>query len=108
MRFLVDDQLPPALARWLVSRGHAAAHVRDLGLGGASDRMIWEEARRTGCVIVSKDDDFLNLQRQLPGPALMWITLGNCSKLVLLARMEKALPEVLTALDAGETLIEIR
>lgn len=77
-------------------------------MNAASDRTIWERARNTGCVIISKDDDFLNLQRQLPGPQLVWITMGNCSKTVLLARMEKALPEVLAALVAGETLIEIR
>jgi predicted nuclease of predicted toxin-antitoxin system len=32
MRFLVDAQLPPALARWLAAQGHEAAHVGDLGL----------------------------------------------------------------------------
>jgi hypothetical protein len=26
MRLLVDAQLPPALARWLVDRGHEAGH----------------------------------------------------------------------------------
>ncbi len=29
MRFLVDAQLPPALARWLAANGHAAEHVAD-------------------------------------------------------------------------------
>jgi predicted nuclease of predicted toxin-antitoxin system len=32
MRFLVDAQLPPALARWLGERGHSATAVRDAGL----------------------------------------------------------------------------
>jgi predicted nuclease of predicted toxin-antitoxin system len=31
MRFLVDAQLPPALAQWLASHGHDAMHVTDLG-----------------------------------------------------------------------------
>jgi predicted nuclease of predicted toxin-antitoxin system len=30
MRFLVDAQLPPALANWLAAQGHDAAHVADL------------------------------------------------------------------------------
>ena len=37
MKFLVDAQLPPGLARWLVARGHEADHVFDIGLGAASD-----------------------------------------------------------------------
>ena len=39
MRFLVDAQLAPALARWLAGRGHTAKHVADLGMAGASDRI---------------------------------------------------------------------
>lgn len=31
MRFLIDAQLPVALARWLAAGGHEAAHVGDLG-----------------------------------------------------------------------------
>ncbi|WP_397220135.1 DUF5615 family PIN-like protein [Nocardioides sp. AE5] len=38
MRFLIDTQLPPALARLLVSRGHEAEHVVDIGPGEAPDR----------------------------------------------------------------------
>jgi predicted nuclease of predicted toxin-antitoxin system len=40
MRFLVDAQLPPALARWIESQGQVAQHVADLGLADASDRSI--------------------------------------------------------------------
>lgn len=32
MRFLVDAQLPPALARWLAAQGHEAEHVGDIGM----------------------------------------------------------------------------
>lgn len=108
MRFLVDDQLPPALARWLSARGHDAHHVKDLGLTGATDRNIWQRARIDGSTIVTKDEDFLNLQRQVPGPAIVWITMGNCSKAELLHRMEQALPELLAALNTGEIIVEIR
>jgi predicted nuclease of predicted toxin-antitoxin system len=33
MRFLIDAQLPPALARWLAERGHEAVHVVTVGSG---------------------------------------------------------------------------
>lgn len=32
MNFLVDAQLPPALARWIAGQGHGAVHVFDLAL----------------------------------------------------------------------------
>ena len=35
-----------------------SAHVRDAGLRGAADEVIWEHARNHRYVIVSKDDDF--------------------------------------------------
>jgi predicted nuclease of predicted toxin-antitoxin system len=108
MRFLVDDQLPVALARWLAARGHDASHVFDIGLTGATDRVIWETVRRQGAVMVTKDADFINLQRQLPGPAIVWLTLGNCSKATLLFVMEKGWAELFAALKAGETLVEVR
>ena len=31
MKFIVDAQLPPALARWLCEQGHQAEHVQDVG-----------------------------------------------------------------------------
>ncbi|WP_231362877.1 DUF5615 family PIN-like protein [Thioalkalivibrio sp. ALJT] len=56
MRFLVDAQLPPALARWLVDQGVEAEHVADVGMLEASDREIWAEALRTRAVIVTPGD----------------------------------------------------
>ncbi len=52
MRFLIDAQLPAALARSIAERGHEAEHVGDVGLARASD------AEATGSVIVTKDEDF--------------------------------------------------
>jgi predicted nuclease of predicted toxin-antitoxin system len=42
--FLIDAQLPPALASWLIQQGHAAQHVDDLGLRNADDIVIWNHA----------------------------------------------------------------
>ena len=54
MHFLVDAQLPPALAKWLIGQGHVAAHVFELGLERADDRRIWDRALELGAVIVTK------------------------------------------------------
>lgn len=58
MRFLVDAQLPPALARFLEGQGHEARAVRELGLRDADDTAIWTFAERDGRIIVTKDEDF--------------------------------------------------
>jgi predicted nuclease of predicted toxin-antitoxin system len=44
VKFLVDNQLPAALARWLAARGLDACHVSDIGLEEASDQHIWDYA----------------------------------------------------------------
>ncbi|MDP8924888.1 MAG: DUF5615 family PIN-like protein [Chloroflexota bacterium] len=78
MRFLVDAQLPPALARWLVERGHAAEHVADLGMAGASDGTIWDRAATTGAVVLTKDEDFaLRWAVAGEGPAVVWLRCGT-------------------------------
>jgi predicted nuclease of predicted toxin-antitoxin system len=60
MRFLVDAQLPPALARFLAANGHEAQHLADLGLQAASDAVIWDAAPSSKSAIVTKDEDFAN------------------------------------------------
>lgn len=59
MRFLVDAQLPPALARWLGERGFAATSVRELGLRESDDGSIWNFATAGGWTVLTKDDDFV-------------------------------------------------
>lgn len=108
MRFLVDAQLPPALARYLAAGGHEAEHVVDIGLSGAKDQAIWEYAARVGAVIVSKDEDFA--QRTFfgkGGPPVVWIRLSNTRKRELLLWFEPMLPWITEALERGERLVEI-
>ncbi len=108
MRFLVDAQLPPALARWLEQRGHTAEHVVDCGMALADDSAVWDYALAVGAVILTKDEDFA-VRRELSsqGPALLWIRRGNTSRRELLKWFEPLLPAVLEALAQGEALIEI-
>ena len=108
MRFVVDAQLPPALARWLAVKGHQAEHVADRQMQAASDALIWDYALRQAAVIVTKDEDFA--QRKVltnGGPAVVWIRLPNTRRRDLLAWFETILPDVLSALERGETLIEV-
>lgn len=108
MRFLVDAQRPPVLARWLVAKGHDAAHVGDLGLQAASDAAIWEYALASSSVIVTKDEDFA--QRKSfsgNGPLVVWVRLPNTRRHDLLVWFDTVLPDILTALARGDALIEV-
>jgi predicted nuclease of predicted toxin-antitoxin system len=108
MRFLIDAQLPPALARWLAAKGHEAAHVSDLGMQAASDAAIWDYALATSSVIVTKDEDFA--QRKVligNGPLVVWIRLPNTRRRDLLAWFDAALPDILTVLARGDTFVEV-
>jgi predicted nuclease of predicted toxin-antitoxin system len=108
MRFLVDAQLPPALARWIAAKGHDAQHVAEFGMAGAPDRAIWDKASALTSVIVSKDEDFIQLSRAGGGPQIVWVTSGNTSKRALLEMMEKIFPQIVAALEAGERIVEVR
>ncbi len=108
MRWLVDAQLPPALARWLSSQGQAAEHVADVGFLQASDERIWTYAGHNHVTLITKDEDFPTLLRLRPnGAAVVWVRLGNTTRAQLLGAFERALPEILRALEQGERLIEL-
>jgi predicted nuclease of predicted toxin-antitoxin system len=46
VRFLIDECLPPSIARLLRAAGHHCAHVYKLGLGGQPDEQIMALADR--------------------------------------------------------------
>ncbi|MFN0105252.1 MAG: DUF5615 family PIN-like protein [Bryobacteraceae bacterium] len=109
MKFLVDNQLPAALARFLTSRGVDCWHVLDIYLAGASDVEIWEYASRNDCVVISKDEDFLYLANAPSAkPRLIWIRLGNCRTKALLAAIGLLWPKIEAGLKAGDRIIEVR
>ena len=107
-RFIIDAQLPPALADHLNAKGMEAEHVNRIGLGAASDAAIWQRAIASRAVLITKDRDFAELATHLPnGTQVVWIRLGNVTNEVLWRSLEPLLPEILAALSAGERMIEI-
>jgi predicted nuclease of predicted toxin-antitoxin system len=108
MRFFVDAQLPPARATWLAAQGHEAEHVADRQMQAASDAAIWDYALQEAAAIITKDEDFA--QRKVlteGGPVVVWIRLPNTRRADLLRWFEGILPDVLSAIERGETLIEV-
>jgi len=109
MRFLVDIQLPPVLAHWLIRRGHDACHAYELGLGQADDRELHAVAISQGRILVSKDEDFFVLAMR-PGDrlGLLWLRIGNCRSKTLLTILETQWPAIVAAFEAGEQIVEVR
>jgi len=108
VKFLVDNQLPAALARFLTSLGSECQHVLDLELAQTSDRAIWRYAAANDLVIITKDEDFFNLATASPVARLIWVRSGNSRKRPLLESFKKLWPYVLDRLNAGDRIIELR
>jgi len=107
VRFLVDAQLPPALARRIEALGHAAEHVLDCGLETAADEAIRRYAATNGSVIITKDEDFAVRRVLHEGPPVIWGRIGNTRRAELLRRIDEQFATVVAALERGETLVEI-
>lgn len=108
MRFLVDAQLPPALAEALRAEGHDAVHVADLNMLGATDAMIWKQAIADLATLVTKDRDFTLLRAaRRNGPSIFWIRVGNINNRALIATVLRSMPKLLEALKRGDTIVEL-
>ena len=106
MKFVVDHQLPAALARWLSARGEDAVHVLDLALDSSPDADIWSRAGAEDRSVVSKDEDFFHLaNRADDGGRLLWVRLGNCRTAALLARFESVWPGIEQSSAAGHRIV---
>ena len=108
MRFIVDAQLPPALARWLTTQGVEAEHVFDVRFHEASDAAICAmgDGPSRGCheqgprFRSSRPDGRDGAQGHLG-------RVRQRSRVELLRRFTDAWPVIVEALGRGETLIEL-
>lgn len=108
MKFLIDNQLPKALAEHLRGREQDCQHVLDAGLSGASDfHLPPSEAEER--ILISKDEDFLYLAgRPNAKLKLVWVRLGNCRTAALLAAFDRFWPTIESCFASGDRIVEIR
>lgn len=108
MRFLVDAQLPPALARFLETNGHDADHVSELELESDPDQRIWQVALERNATIITKDEDFIRLRAlAATGPAIVWVRIGNTTRDELIRRFSASFAQIRQALESGEPVVEL-
>jgi predicted nuclease of predicted toxin-antitoxin system len=109
VKFIVDNQLPIALAQYLRKRGFDCQHVLEAGLGDARDSDICRHAELQGLIIISKDEDFIYIAKQRAAKIkVIWVRLGNCRTSALLAAFERSWPRIESLLRAGDRIIELR
>jgi|SRR5690625_1087494 len=110
MKLWVDAQLSPAIAAWInrTFDDIKAESVRALGLRDATDPEIFEEAKKADVVVMSKDDDFIQLieKRGIP-PKFIWVTCGNTSNARMREILSTTLPKAKKLLESGENVVEI-
>ena len=106
----LDAQLSPRLTPWIEENfGVECLHVREVGLRDAEDSEIFQKARDSGAVVMTKDADFVHLvQRNDSPPQVIWVTSGNMPnerfKLLLL----KTLQDAISLITSGEAVVEIQ
>lgn len=109
MKLLIDEQLPPLLARVLRAHGFDAAHGSDFGLTGQSDAAVWGTACRDGWAVVTKDADYARrLAEPPPHCPVIWVRIGNSRNRGLIDLVLRDGPSALAAIDEGAMLVEIR
>jgi predicted nuclease of predicted toxin-antitoxin system len=108
MKFIVDAQLPPALARFLTDKGEDVIHVLDVAMMESSDSEIWERAVKDNLVIITKDEDFqIRASVSTIFPKIVWVRIGNCSRKELLNYFEHHWKQIKQELDNGANLVEL-
>lgn len=70
MKLWIDAPLSPAIAAWInrTFNDIEAESIRALGLRDATDPEIFEEAKKVDAVVMSKDDDFIQVIEQRGTP----------------------------------------
>ena len=108
MRLLLDNPLPPSLARHLGAAGHDAVHVGSLGMHAAEDSAILAIAAEQDRIVVTADADFgtlLALRRETR-PSVVFVrgvtprSAGRLTPLLL-----SALSAASAALAAGAIVV---
>ncbi|ALA59983.1 DUF5615 family PIN-like protein [Nitrospira moscoviensis] len=80
VRLLLDENLSEYLLPSITPLYPQSGHVRLLGAGGASDDIVWRLAKEHGCLLVTRDQDFLRLSMMRGAPQkVVWLDVGNCS-----------------------------
>lgn len=109
MKLLLDENLSRRIVPSLQQRFPESTQVALIGLERATDVALWNYAQEHGYVLVSKDDDFRDLQllRGHP-PKLIVLRLGNASNAAILQALLDAAERIIATLQQEDVgIVEV-
>ena len=107
LKFIIDTQLPPKLAKFLRDKGFSAIHTTYFPNGHLlDDKTIVQIAIRDNLIIITKDSDFLDnyLIHGVP-PKVLLLQFGNISNADLLTLFDTNLPNIEKTFTGGADFI---
>lgn len=96
MRFVIDAQLPVALAKFLTQKGFDVVHTDDLPKKEfTTDNEIREISVRENRIVITKDSDFLDsfYIKAVP-PKLLLVSTGNIKNKVLIGLFDSNIDKI--------------
>jgi predicted nuclease of predicted toxin-antitoxin system len=108
VKFLIDMPLSPAVAEWLVDRGHDAVHAAHLGLHRASDSEIIDRAKHEGRTVITADLDYPRLLAvaRASEPSLILFRNGDWTEAEVRRRLDEIIGG-LTEMDITCSIITV-
>ena len=103
MKLLLDENLSHRLVPALQADYPGSTQVTLAGLGAADDQAVWRHALDSGFVIVTKDDDFLDMAAfHGAPPVVIRLVLGNCRNEQVLAVLHAHRHAIQDVVDRGD------
>ena len=75
MRFLLDANMPRSSLDIIATHGYQVEHVKDIGMGDATDRDIAAHVRRVAAVLITRDLDFADVRSYPPESSAGYLVL---------------------------------
>ena len=107
LKFIIDTQLPPKLAKFLRNKGFSAIHTTYFPNGHLlDDKTIVQIAIRDDLIIITKGSDFLDnyLVHGVP-PKVLMLQFGNISNADLVALFEGNIDNIENTFIGGADFI---
>lgn len=110
MTLWLDAHLSPKLVEPLSEiTGVDVVSIYTLNLALGKDSIIFELARASGAVIVTKDANFAEMVARIGSPLqIIWLRVGNRSNHEMLKLLKRSLWLAMDAIRQGESIVEVR
>jgi predicted nuclease of predicted toxin-antitoxin system len=105
----IDDHLDPTLDAWLGPNFKVVAKsLREVGLHGADDDVLFAAAKKFGIVMLTKDSDFVDrVERYGAPPQVIWLRFPNMRTVKLQSLLAKTFESALQKIREGSPVVEI-